>query len=224
MITTEGKVYEQRGIVYVKTTRPVADHLSDDVRVIWHDRRTISPEQQRKAWAILGEICVWAGYHPREKEDVNAHLKQRFLLQQVEEYQRQAFSLSDCSMTRAREYIDFLIEFCLMNDVPTRFSLAEYAEDVQKYVYACLLHKKCCICGRKAELHHCEGSMIGMGYNRNEKPQIGNLILPLCREHHQEYHNTGRTEFEDKYHLAPVPMDERLAKAYGLSRKARQSA
>jgi predicted Fe-S protein YdhL (DUF1289 family) len=222
MISTNGKVYEQRGIVYVKTTRPVADHLSDDVRVIWHDRRTISPEQQRKAWAILVEICVWAGYHPREKEDVNAHLKQRFLLQQVEEYQRQAFSLSDCSMTRAREYIDFLIEFCLMNDVPTRFSLAEYAEDVQKYVYACLIHKKCAVCGKKADLHHV--SAIGAGYNRNEKPQIGNLVLPLCREHHMEYHNIGHSEFMDKYHFEPVCLDERLAKVYGLSRKARRTA
>lgn len=216
MISTNGKVYEQRGIVYVKTTRPVADHLSDDVRVIWNDRRTISPEQQRKAWAILGEICVWAGYHPREKEDVNAHLKQRFLLQQVEEYQRQMFSLSDCSMTMAREYIDFLIEFCLMNDVPTRFSLAEYAEDVQKYVYACLLHKKCCICGKKADIHHCDGSTVGMGNNRKKINHVGRKLMPLCRQHHNECHNIGQTEFNVKYHVDGIIADEKLCRKLGL--------
>ena len=218
MITTSGRAYEQRGIVYVKTTRPAADNLSDDVRVVWQDRRLISPEQQRKAWAILGEICVWAGYMPREKEDVNAHLKQRFLLQQVEEYQREAFSLSNCTMTRAREYIDFLIEFCLMNSVPTRFSLADYAEDIRRYVYACLVHKKCAVCGGPAELHHVDA--IGMGYNRNEKPQLGNLVLPLCRDHHMEIHRIGRTNFMDLHHLEPIELDRRIAKIYNLTRKA----
>ena len=218
MIETIGKAYEQRGIVYVKTSRPAVDNLSDDVRVIWQDRRSISPEQQRKAWAILGEICVWAGYHSSEKEDVNAHLKQRFLLQQVEEYRRQAFSLSDCTMTRAREYIDFLIEFCLMNAVPTRFSLAEYAEDIRKYVYACLMHKKCAICGQPADLHHVDA--IGMGYNRNTKPQLGNRVLPLCRTHHTEFHTIGLSMFMERYHLEPVELDRRIAKVYGLTKKA----
>lgn len=224
MISTSGKVYEQRGITYVTTIRPAEDNLADDVLVVWHDSRMISEDQRRKAYALVGEITAWAGYMNREREIVNGHLKQRFLLQQIDEYQRQMFSLSDCSMTMAREYISWLIDFCLQEDVPTRMPLMDLADDLEKYTYACLLHKKCCICGRKAELHHCEGSMIGMGYNRQTKPQIGNLILPLCREHHMEYHRIGRKEFEDKYHLAPVPMDERLAKAYGLSKKARQSA
>ena len=42
MITTSGRAYEQRGVVYVKTTRPAADHLADDVAVVWHDARRIS--------------------------------------------------------------------------------------------------------------------------------------------------------------------------------------
>ena len=103
MITTQGKVYEQRGIVYVKTNRPDADNLAEDVTVVWRDNRQISPEQQRKAWALIGEITAYAGYMPRERETVNQHLKQRFLMQQAEEYQRQMFSLSNCSMTEARE-------------------------------------------------------------------------------------------------------------------------
>ena len=222
MISTSGKVYEQRGIVYVKTSRPGADNLADNVTVLWHDSRRISDEQRRKAYALVGEITAWAGYMAREKETVNQHLKQRFLMQQVEEYQRQMFSLADCTMTQAREYITYLIDFCLSEDVPTRMPLMELADDLERMTYSCLLHKKCCVCQKKADLHHVE--QIGAGYNRNEKPQIGCLVLPLCREHHQEWHTKGRTAFESLYHVVPVRMDERISKVYGLTKKARGAA
>ena len=139
-------------------------------------------------------------------------------MQQVEEYQRMMFSLADCTMTQAREYISFLIDFCLAEDVPTRVPLLELADDVQRGMYSCLLHKKCCVCQRRAELHHVD--QVGMGYNRQTKAQLGALVLPLCREHHQEYHNRGRTAFESLYHVEPVELDERLAKVYGLTKKA----
>ena len=218
MITTPGRVYEQRGIVYVKTTRPAADNLADDVTVLWRDSRLISDEQRRKAYALIGEITAWAGYMSRERETVNQHLKQRFLMAQVDEYQRMMFSLADCTMTQAREYISFLIDFCLAEDVPTRRPLLELADDVQRMIYSCLCAKKCCVCQKKADLHHVD--QIGMGYNRNTKPQIGARVLPLCRDHHDEYHRIGRTAFENLYHVEPVELDERIAKIHGLSKKA----
>lgn len=49
MIQTEGRVYEQRGVVYVKTSRPAVDNLSDDVIVVWQDSRNRTAEQNRKA-------------------------------------------------------------------------------------------------------------------------------------------------------------------------------
>lgn len=222
MITTSGRVYEQRGIVYVKTSRPAADNLADDVTVVWRDRRRISDEQRRKAWALVGEIAAYAGYMARERETVNQHLKQRFLMQQAEEYQRQMFSLSDCTMTQAREYITYLIDFCLAEDVPTRVPLVELADDLEQMTYSALIHKKCVCCQKRAELHHVDA--IGMGYNRQTKPQIGALALPLCREHHSQYHDMGRTAFLDLWHVVPVAIDQRIAKVYGLTKEARASA
>lgn len=218
MISTAGRAYEQRGVVYVKTTRPAADHLADDVSVVWHDARRISDEQRRKAYALVGEITAWAGYLSRERETVNQHLKQRFLMAQVEEYQRQMFSLSDCDMTQARNYITFLIDFCLAEDVPTRVPLMELADDLERYTYSAFIHKKCVICGKPADLHHVD--QIGMGYNRKEKPQIGAMAMPLCREHHGEYHQKGRTAFGELYHVVPVPIDRKIAKIYELTKKA----
>lgn len=59
MITTDGKVYEKNGIVYVKTNRPPVDNLSDEVTVCWQDARARSNEQIRKAWASMTEIAAF---------------------------------------------------------------------------------------------------------------------------------------------------------------------
>lgn len=44
MISTVGRAYDHRGAVAVQTIRPPVDNLSDDVMVLWHDKRQISPE------------------------------------------------------------------------------------------------------------------------------------------------------------------------------------
>ena len=100
------------------------------------------------------------------------------------------------------------------NDVPSSRPLAEYADDVERYVFACLIHKKCAVCGRKAELHHVD--RVGMGRDRREICHIGMQALPLCREHHQEAHQHGDKALLEKYHLVTVTIDERIAKANGL--------
>lgn len=222
MITTTGRAYEQRGQVYILTTRPAADNLADDVTVLWRDSRLISDEQRRKAYALIGEITAWAGYMPKEKETVNQHLKQRFLMAQVDEYQRMMFSLADCTMTQAREYINYLVDFCLAEDVPTRRPLLELADDLQRYSYSCLMRKRCVICNKPADLHHVD--QIGMGYNRDTKPQLGALALPLCRLHHGEYHNIGLNAFNERYHVLPVPIDQRIAGVYELKKAAMRKA
>ena len=123
-------------------------------------------------------------------------------------------------MTQAREYITFLIDFCLAEDVPTKAPLMELADDIERGIYSCLCQKKCCVCQKKAELHHCQS--IGAGYNRREKPQVGALVMPLCREHHMEWHRTSGKGFNELYHVVPVRMDKHIAKVYGLTEAAQQ--
>lgn len=217
MIQTEGKVYEKNGIVYVKTSRPPVDNLSDEVTVCWQDARARSNEQIRKAWALMTEIAAFQG---EDKEDVYREQKVAFSAKNLEELQGVLFGLSTATVSTARAFINMLVEIIIEYGIPTKEPLMNMVDDVQKYVYACLMHKKCAVCGRKAELHHVDA--VGMGYNRREKPQLGALVLPLAPEYHREYHNIGRTAFEAKYHLEPVRLDERLAKVYGLTEKARR--
>jgi hypothetical protein len=131
------------------------------------------------------------------------------------------FSLSDTSMTVAREFITFLIDFIIRHDIPTKVSLLEHCEDVGRYVYSCLVNKKCCICGKPADLHHVDA--IGMGNDRDDVIHIGREALPLCREHHISLHSMGNKEFMKQYHLEPIKIDAKIARCYGLNIKERRT-
>ena len=69
---------------------------------------------------------------------------------------------------------------------------------------------------KKAEIHHCEGSTVGMGRNRKTMVHLGLELMPLCREHHGECHNIGQKAFNEKYHLQGIPADEKICKKAGL--------
>lgn len=187
------------------------------------DGRTISPEQRRKAWALIGEIAAWGGYiRTQERTEVNAAMKRMFLLKHVDDLTAEAirfFSLSNVDMTTASMYISFLVDYILENGIETHVPLLELCDDVEKAVYSALIHKRCIVCGRPATIHHVDH--VGMGHNRNEICHIGMKALPLCwndcaEGHHQEVHRIGDKALIDKYHLIPVEIDERIAKAYRL--------
>ena len=100
----------------------------------------------------------------------------------------------------------------IANDIPTKVPLIEQCEDVSKYMYACTMHRKCAVCGKVADIHHCEGSRIGAGADRTTVHQLGREVLPLCRVHHTELHAMPESEFIAKYHLQKVKLDEAICK------------
>ena len=188
--------------------------------IILQDERRITSRQRAAIYALLGEVDEYVNGIRTDagREEQKQLLKMEIMLKRMTDAERRMFSLSDCSVTTARAFIDFLIEFIIANDIPVRFSLAEKAEDIGQYVYACLVHKKCAVCGRHADLHHVEGSHVGSGFNREEVHHLGREALPLCREHHTECHSMPEAEFLEKYHLEPVKLDERLCKIYKLKK------
>lgn len=191
-----------------------------DVEIILPDGRRISPEQRRKVYALIGEIAEYVDgiRNAGTIESAKKTLKMEFMLSRMESMERRLFSLSNCDVTTAREFINFLVEFIIENDIPTRVPLIENCEDIAAYVYACLMSKKCAVCGRNADLHHVDA--VGMGRNRKEICHIGMWALPLCREHHTEIHSIGQEGFLKRYFLEPVKIDERIADVYRL-RKGR---
>ena len=188
------------------------------VGVEFVDKRRISAKQRKKAYVLISYIAAWWGYTPVEA------MKEMLKLMFVGEAEtlRRSFSLSDCDMTTARLFITYLIDFCLLHGVDVGEPLYQLSEDIPRYVWACLMNKRCAVCGRKAELHHCNGSVVGMGRNRKEICHIGMRALPLCREHHTEIHRIGQKNFLRRYFLEPVKIDERIADVYRLRKKSRR--
>lgn len=184
------------------------------VEIILPDGRRISPEQRRKAYALIGEITEYVdGIRNADTiEEQKGLLKMEFMLRRMEAAERSMFSLSDCSVTTAKEFITYLVDFIIANDIPTRVLLIENCDDIQRYIYACLMHRKCAVCGKPADIHHCEGSRIGAGVDRTKVHQLGREVLPLCRAHHTECHTMPESDFVAKYHLQVVKLDEQLCK------------
>lgn len=186
----------------------------EKVEIILPDGRRITPEQRRKCYALLGEITEYVdGVRTTEGvEEQKGLLKMEFMLKRMEATERRMFSLADCDMSTAREFITFLIDFIIANDIPTRVPLIEQCEDISRYMYACTANRKCAVCGKPADIHHCEGSRIGAGVDRDKVHQLGREVLPLCRVHHTECHTVPESEFIAKYHLQKVKLDEALCK------------
>lgn len=212
-IFTPGRAWDTSKGVVVQTTRPDLPNLSDDVTVLWHDSRHMSDEQRRKAWALMTEIAMYQG---QSKEDTYAEQKTAFTLKHLEILQGELFRLSTATVTMARAFITMLVEIIIEYGIPTKEPLYGLCDDIPRYVYACLMNKKCAVCGKKAEIHHCEGSTVGMGRNRKTMIHLGLELMPLCREHHRECHDTGQTAFNEKYHLIGIQADEKICKKAGL--------
>lgn len=183
------------------------------VLVDFEDGRQITASQRKKIYALLQAICRWSGYTPLEAEKTMT--KQMFLASQIPTLS-QSFSLSNCSVEIARKYITYLIDFILVHGVASDEPLWKLCEDIPRYVYIATLHKRCVVCGRKAELHHALGGTVGAGNNRRTVNHLGRPCLPLCWEHHTEAHKIGHENFCNKYHLEPVKIDEKIGKIYGL--------
>ena len=70
------------------------------------DGRQISGIQRRHIYALLRDISLWSGHTPEELKEI---MKCDFLAQTGGTH----FSLSDVDMTTAKDFLQFLIEFCL---------------------------------------------------------------------------------------------------------------
>lgn len=188
----------------------------ETVEIMLVDSRPLSSKQRRSCYAMIREIADWAG---DDASEVKQYLKTDFWASELMDTADTMFSLSNAPMSIVAAFQRWLARFIVRHDVPCKKSLLSYVDDVDDYVYACVIHKKCAICGKPADLHHVDP--IGMGRDRTEIIHEGLPVLPLCREHHTETHGMPTQEFLKKYHLnGGIPADKTICKLYRL--KARK--
>lgn len=190
------------------------------------DGRSISPLQRRKIFVLVHSIADFA-YGVRNDRDYQECLRQLKLLYVTSLADDEAvrrmltvkycelcdidmFSLSDTDMTTARGFIDWLIEICVEYSIPCQDTLLNLCEDIGKYLYQCVAHRRCCICGKKADIHEVE--KVGMGRSRVRMHHLGQEVQPLCRLHHREEEQLGQKAFDEKYHLQSIKLDKTLCK------------
>lgn len=220
MIRLDGKIVDADAKFLTIRVPYHPDYVSKDMNkatVFLHDGRKHSRDQHGKVFALIGEIAMWAGYRASDSSEVNADMKRDFLLKRFDDLSAAAiksFSMSDGDVTTVSLYISHLIDFILEHNIPTKRPLTEMCEDIQQAVYSALIHKRCIVCGGKAELHHVD--RIGMGNNRNQVHHIGRKALPLCRTHHQEIDHRGDRAFCELYHVEPVEIDKKISQIYRL--------
>lgn len=184
-------------------------HLPQDIRylikrqnirhaeITLDDGRRISIEQRKKIYATLRDISDYTGDPP---EATKEWMKYGYIERTGSDY----FSLSNCSMTTAREFINYLMDVCLYNGIILTESGLKRTDDINAYLIQCIRHKRCCICGRPADIHHMDA--IGMGNDRRHYDDSQNEIIALCREHHTQAHSLGNARFMERY------------KVYGIKR------
>lgn len=163
------------------------------------DGRTISAEQRKKAYATIRDISDYTGYPPEEQKE---WLKVLYIIKTG----RKNISLSDCSMDEAREFINVILEHAIENGVELREEGINRTDDIGKYLYFCIKHRKCAVCGRDGEIHHEDA--IGMGNDRRTMDDSNHKKICLCRKHHTIAHQMGVERFRNNYKVYGIVVKE----------------
>lgn len=181
----------------------VLNHNARTCEVRIDDGRRITSDQRRKIYATLRDIADWMG-------DMPEYAKEFFKWSFCGDDEHDLFSLSDVDRETASEFLSYLITFCINNGVPCSDPLWDRCEDIERYMYACVMTRTCCITGKKnAQIHHYD--RIGMGRNRDTICQVGMRVVPLSADLHQMIHiSGGEDEFYKKHHITPIALTEKM--------------
>ena len=156
----------------------------------FNDGRTISIEQRKKAYATIRDISAYTGYLPEEQKE---WLKYLYVSKTGNDY----ISLSTCTMDEAREFINVILEYAIENGVELSESAINRTDDIGRYLYFCIKHRKCAVCGQVGEKHHEDA--IGMGNDRKTLDDSNHKKICLCRKHHTIAHQLGIIRFTEMY-------------------------
>ncbi len=204
---TKGEVFEQEEsgdsvVIKIKVPGITVKDLEKNGKEIgvWlTDNRTITGLQRNKIYALCRAISRYSGHSVDE-------IKNEFKGLFMEEEGLDEFSLSNCSLKTASDFLDYLIDFCFRENVPIEDSTVVRDFNMYQFLKLCIIHKKCCVCGKPADIHHVDA--IGMGNNRKKVDDSKKRKMALCRKHHSESHTIGQLGFAEKYHVYGIIYNE----------------
>lgn len=207
------KFSEDKSILQVEIDENIQEILQRNkvasVEIIVPDSRRINNGQRKKIYATLNDIATYTG-------DVPERIKEYFKYKMMELHEVDYFSLSDCSVTVAREYINLLMDFVLDWGVILNEPGINRTDDIDRYLYKCIETRTCCISGLKgAQIHHVD--RVQMGNNRNKTNHANLRIIALSQEWHEKVHRYGEKEIFKKYKIYGIKADIELLKKLKLN-------
>ncbi|MCO7151719.1 putative HNHc nuclease [Vagococcus lutrae] len=186
----------------------IEENTRSIIRVI--DERNITKAQNGMIHGLFNDISLYTGY---PQEWVKELLKAMF----AGEKGIETFSLKNYEISQvfAGEFIEYILKFCFENEIPFKYQQFHLASDITRVLFLYLKHRACFVCGKPhADMAHYEA--VGMGRNRKKIDHSKHRFMTLCREHHQEQHNIGLTEFMQKYVLVPIKLTPEQVKEFKI--------
>lgn len=176
----------------------------------------LSVDQMKLIWVLCREYGELIGY---ERDDMKEILQSEFCSKRgFEDFSISPRKRNAASMELATEFIQFIIEHAISAGYNLILhegrgenrkvrSAREVVPDIRRWVLAHLLNKRCCICGKRAQLHH-EPPLGSIGYEHDTGLITG--FLPLCGDHHAQRHGMTWKEFKEMWHIQEVWLSENI--------------
>ena len=118
-----------------------------------YENEKITPDQRKHIYALLNDYVEYTGV---PLDATEAYFKYQFMIEQgmdeLPSFKRNALSLS-----MAGDFISYLIDYYIQNDVPFRKQQFYLTTDTSNMLYALTMKRICWVCGKPhSELAHYE--------------------------------------------------------------------
>ena len=177
------------------------------------ERDKISDEQRKLLFALWRDYETYTGV---PLDAVEAWFKYQYMLH-ADLDRLPSVSRDGMSKRLATDFITYTLEYYLNNGIP--FQQADWYKgaDVNRVCYAMLIKRICFVCGKEnSDVHHLNGSTVGMGNDRQKVNHVGRWVACLCREDHGKIHTGGERAFFSKHHIVPIKLDAETVKILGM--------
>lgn len=173
------------------------------------DPRGFTSQQRRFIFALLQDIYIYTGEPLESLKDV-FYWQFRYFTGKNISLSNESENSVDEIATLAELILDFIFE----NDIPFREGYEIAPQNQEYYFYKCVMARKCCICGKPADICHIE--TVGVGRNRRKIDHTKHTFYAGCRKHHSEEHQIGTQNFLNKYQIIPTKLNAESVKQLGI--------
>ena len=168
-----------------------------------YEKEKITPDQRKHIYALFEDYVEYTGV---PIDAVEAYFKYWFMIDfDLGEFP--SLARNAMSMTIASEFISYLIDYYIQNEIPFRKQQFYLTADTSKMLYALTMKRVCWVCGKQhSDLAHVE--TVGAGRDRKAIDHTQHHFMCLCRDHHIEQHQIGIETFIQKYHIKPIKLKQ----------------